>query len=183
MTSMPQFSRSAIGTRIAAARIGVTVAELEAHEAAGERWCPRCRSWRTDHDSFRSPYCRPCARAYQRSRYVPRPRPAADPAQGCEALVADRRCGRPRVARGLCRRHYDEARRELRRAQYAARRTPRSGTPTGLRADWLYDEPWFRRWQQRPAGLPVRVERPTPETARVGPVWLGAGGPTGGGRR
>lgn len=61
--------------RAAATRIGITVDELRAHRAAGEKHCPSCREWlslrrfncnagRYDGVAWR---CRSCDRATKRS--------------------------------------------------------------------------------------------------------------------
>lgn len=56
------------GAKIAAGRIGCTVEEYRAHEAAGERWCALGEHWSVKRNADR---CRPCENAYQRRRYVP----------------------------------------------------------------------------------------------------------------
>lgn len=54
------------GAKIAASRLGVTVAEYREHEANGERWCPKCGSWQPANG--RQAYCRPCWADYCRPR-------------------------------------------------------------------------------------------------------------------
>lgn len=49
----------------AATRIGVTLADYLAHRAAGEQWCSRCKSWRSD---VRRAECRPCRVVLDRER-------------------------------------------------------------------------------------------------------------------
>jgi hypothetical protein len=55
------------GVRIAATRIGCTIAEYFRRQHDGERWCPRCPDWRANWRSAegRTPYCPPCMRAYR----------------------------------------------------------------------------------------------------------------------
>jgi hypothetical protein len=59
------------GVRIAATRIGCTIAEYFRRQHDGERWCPRCQDWRADWRSAegRTPYCHPCFREYRRAHY------------------------------------------------------------------------------------------------------------------
>lgn len=70
------YSVSDHGARIAAGRLGITVSEYRAHEAAGERWCSWCESWCADwkqQESRRTVgYCPSCWPAYQRSAYARR---------------------------------------------------------------------------------------------------------------
>jgi hypothetical protein len=77
----PDVSRTPVsrhGARIAAGRLGITVDEYRAHEAAGERWCSCCGAWRPSWrraDGKRGPaYCPPCWRVYQRELYHRRKR-------------------------------------------------------------------------------------------------------------
>jgi hypothetical protein len=56
------------GAKIAAGKIGCTVAEYRQHEAAGEHWCPRCESWRPVNGT--QGYCRPCREQYQHARFL-----------------------------------------------------------------------------------------------------------------
>lgn len=49
----------------AATRIGCTLAVYLEHRAAGEQWCSRCKSWRSD---IRRSECRPCRVVSDRAR-------------------------------------------------------------------------------------------------------------------
>ncbi len=54
------------GARTAATLLGITVHEYRAHEAIGERWCSRCRSWQPNWRvrGYGQAYCRICWNAY-----------------------------------------------------------------------------------------------------------------------
>lgn len=96
---------SAVGvTKVAAARIGVSLAYYEAQVAAGQKWCTGCRQWHviTEFAIDRSrgdnhtKWCRDYANRRGRVSYAPRQRPSP----GRRYIVArdgDRRQAQRRV--------------------------------------------------------------------------------------
>jgi hypothetical protein len=59
---------SDLGAKVAATRIGISVAEYRRREANGERWCPRCASWQAAWPRKQQTYCRTCRTAYMADR-------------------------------------------------------------------------------------------------------------------